>query len=75
MEPNTGTPTVDDVPQCPRCRAFHTDDKTGRWVAAVCKSFDPTALCKLCGEPVCGLSMSGPEICPLCDAGPDHGSK
>ena len=60
---------VGDVKQCPKCRAFHTDDTTGRWVAEVCKTFDPGRLCKMCGEAVVALSMGGPEICPLCDAG------
>jgi hypothetical protein len=61
--------SIDGVEQCPNCRAFHTDNTTGRWIAEVCKTFDPNRPCKLCGERVCGLSLGGPEICPLCDAG------
>lgn len=58
-----------DVAQCPNCKAFHTDNKTGRWIAEVCKTFDPNRPCKMCGEPVCALSLGGPDICPLCDTG------
>ncbi|MGE3483657.1 MAG: hypothetical protein AB7L09_02875 [Nitrospira sp.] len=58
-----------DVEQCHRCKAFHTDNTTGRWIAEVCKTFDPTKPCAVCREPVIGLSLGGPDICPQCDAG------
>lgn len=66
METEDRPPLIDNVLQCPRCKAFHTDDKMGRWVAAACKSFDPKRPCRLCGEPVVGLSTGGPDVCPLC---------
>jgi len=59
---------IDDVKQCPKCKAFHTDDKQGRWVAEVCKTFDPEKPCKKCSQPVIGLSFGGPDVCPPCDS-------
>lgn len=62
-------PVLDDIQMCPNCKAFHTDNTTGRWIAEQCKQFDPQRLCALCNEPVIGLSFGGPSICPPCDAG------
>ena len=71
MRGDTDGLSIGDVKQCKNCKAFHTDDNQGRWVAEVCKTFDPQRPCKLCGEPVIGLSFGGPEICPPCDVGPE----
>lgn len=47
---------------CSNCQSYHHMTTGG------C-TFDATAPCSVCGEPVGSLSMGGPDICPSCDCG------